>query len=462
MLLSNPVTGRPWRWLLSVVLLLAAESQAALPWTLSGEQLNAEFWVQRTEAADTPLISADALAALNHRQMTNGPALRDLATLPATLPGDELRAQIALLSADPPATRVLASGQAPSKRQRRAWQRSLNLAGIGESVALTWALVTARADLRSLPTDTALFSTTGSSDLDRLQESALFPGVAVAIAHRSRDRQWAYVLSTRYAAWMRVGHLGITDRETALGFATRTPARWILDHDAFSSFDPLRQTRIRLDMGTRLLWLADWPLDQAVSGQLPLAHWVLEFPDRDALGKLLIRPILLPRSVASADTPLPFTRANLLRQGFRFLGERYGWGHDDEGRDCSGLISEIYASVGLLLPRNTGDQARGQALARIELTADTSSAQRLAAIRRLQAGDLLYMPGHVMMLVGQINGEPYVLHDAHTARIRDPAGELRELSFRGVVLTPLSPLLAEDGRSWIDLLTVLQRAEPRP
>jgi len=53
--------------------------------------------------------------------------------------------------------------------------------------------------------------------------------------------------------------------------------------------------------------------------------------------------------------PLPFTRANLLRQAFRFLGERYGWGHDYQGRDCSGFVSEVYRSMGVQLPRNTSD-----------------------------------------------------------------------------------------------------------
>ncbi|AVP97789.1 NlpC-P60 family protein [Ahniella affigens] len=457
----NAVSHRLRCVLLWSLLCLAPSSRAALPWTIDAHHLDAGFWIAQNAGADDVLLPRDQISAFNRRQFAGDRSLRDLHQLPEQIDGDTLRTQIASFSQDP-STRVLASGKPPSKSLRRRWQKDLNLSAIAKHVPVAWGLVTTRADLRTLPTDTALFSTQGSTDLDRLQESALFPGDAVAILHHSRDRQWAFVQSDRYAAWMHQDQLAVGDRQTVLGFATSEPARWILAATAESSFDPEIAHGLRLDMGVRLPWVADWPMDQAVSGQLPLAHWVLQAPMRGAAGRLVIRPILLPKSIASATEPLAYSRANLLRQGFRFLGERYGWGHDDGGRDCSGLIAEIYRSVGIVMPRNTGDQARSLAFARTELPATMNHSDRLQALGALQPGDRLYMPGHVMMLVGQRDGEFYVLHDAHTARVQDLAGNRRDLTFRGVVVTPLSPLLSEDGRSWIDLLTVLQTATPAP
>ena len=46
-----------------------------------------------------------------------------------------------------------------------------------------------------------------------------------------------------------------------------------------------------------------------------------------------------------------------------FLGERYGWGHRYNGRDCSGFVSEVYQSMGVQLPRNTSDQSVSPACA---------------------------------------------------------------------------------------------------
>lgn len=461
-MLTNWVVPRlTWCVLLLSLLCLAPSSRAALPWTVDDRHLDAEFWIAQAPDAEHPLLTRDRIAAVNQRQLQTDRSLRDLQQLPNRLDGDILRARIAGFSLDP-TNRVLASGKPPSASQRRRWQRNLNLRDLAHQVSIEWGLVTTRADLRTLPTDTALFSTDGSTDLDRLQESALFPGEPVAVLHRSRDQLWAFVQSDRYAAWMRADQIALADRSTVLEFATRRPARWILAATAKTSLHPELRQGLDLDMGVRLPWRADWPLDEPIAGQLPLAHWVVEAPARNAAGQLVFRPMLLPKSVPSASEPLPYSRANLLRQGFRFLGERYGWGHDDNGRDCSGLISEIYRSLGLVIPRNTGDQARSAAFQRTELAADLDHGRRMNALAALEPGDRLYMPGHVMMLVGHHHGEFFVLHDAYTARVADVSGKRRELTFRGVVVTPLSPLLSEDGRPWIDLLTVLQSATPAP
>ena len=80
------------------------------------------------------------------------------------------------------------------------------------------------------------------------------------------------------------------------------------------------------------------------------------------------------------------TRANILHQSFKFLGERYGWGNAYNARDCSGFVSEVYRSFGVQLPRNTRDQGVSPALNRIAFTADDDHEKRLAVLRKLQVG----------------------------------------------------------------------------
>ena len=66
----------------------------------------------------------------------------------------------------------------------------------------------------------------------------------------------------------------------------------------------------------------------------------------------------------------------MLHQSFKFLGERYGWGHSYNARDCSGFVSEVYRSFGVQLPRNTRDQGVSPALDRIAFTTDGRSMRR--------------------------------------------------------------------------------------
>ncbi len=437
------------------------DADAALPWTTEPGQLTADYWINRTPEADVLLLDRQSIAAMNARLLTDNPSMQPMARIPQSFSGDQLRKRIKQLG-HLPDERFDNRGRPLSNRARRQFQRALALDRLSANVLPRWALVTERSSLRSLPTLERLTNKPADHDLDRLQESTLFPGDAVAVVHTSRDRNWHFVIGERYAAWVTASSLAFADREVVLDFQHQEPALVIHGAKARTVFDPTRQRSDVIDMGVRLPWQKDWPLDTPVSGQLPLAHYVVSWPSRDRSGQLSLRPTLIPMTEPAGPAHLPYQRSMVLRQGFRFLGERYGWGHDFEGRDCSGFVSEVYRSVGIQLPRNTRDQAASRTFQRRELPTTWTRAQRLEHLRELGPGDLLYLPGHVMMLVGSVDGEPWVLHDAHTVRVAGTKGELRSLPLNGVVVTPLTPLLTETGEALIDRLTVSQRILPAP
>jgi cell wall-associated NlpC family hydrolase len=231
-----------------------------------------------------------------------------------------------------------------------------------------------------------------------------------------------------------------------------------------TAFDPSRPalSQLSLDMGVHLPLLADWPRDDAVSGQAAYAAWVVSLPMRDTNGRLQLVPALVPRGQDARVGDLPLSRANLLRQAFKLLGERYGWGHDDDGRDCSGFLSDVFAAFGVRMPRNTGDQAKTPVFAHERFDESMSRAQRMQAIARLQVGDLVYIPGHVLMVVGFEHGEPWVIHDVQGVSLRDGDG-LRRIPLNGVSVTPLLPLQFDAGHDYIDRMTaIVHPLQPLP
>jgi hypothetical protein len=219
-------------------------------------------------------------------------------------------------------------------------------------------------------------------------------------------------------------------------------------------------SELQLDMGVRVPVLADWPESKAVNGQHPYTAHVIELPERAGDGSLRFTPALLPRTTDTADDYLPLSRANLLRQGFKFLGERYGWGHSYNARDCSGFVSDVYRSFGVELPRNTRDQAVTPALNRITFTDADDHERRLAVLRNLEVGDLVYIPGHVMMVIGHENGMPYVIHDTTGISYRDGNGEVTRVVLNGVSVTPLTPLLFARKEPFVDHITSILRVRP--
>jgi len=161
---------------------------------------------------------------------------------------------------------------------------------------------------------------------------------------------------------------------------------------------------------------------------------------------------------ASDTSPgyLPVTRADLLRQAFKLLGERYGWGHQFNARDCSGLVSEVYRSMGLLLQHSSALQGTSSAFRHRLFTAKDTHAERVRALQAAGIGDLVVVPGHVMMIVGHVDGAPYVIQDVPYAVFDDPAtGKRRRTKLNQVAVTPLLPLYADDTTLYVDAMTSL-------
>ncbi|MNV46943.1 Dipeptidyl-peptidase 6 [compost metagenome] len=257
--------------------------------------------------------------------------------------------------------------------------------------------------------------------------------------------------------------VGVGSAEQVFGYGKAAAHRVITGATARTVHTPEepRVSDLQLEMGVRVPVLSDWPAMTPVNGQQAHASHVIQLPVRNDDGSLALVPALLPRSQDTAADYLPLTQANLITQAFKFLGERYGWGHSYDTRDCSGFVSEIYRSFGVLLPRNTSAQAVSPALDRIAFSDKDGKAKRDAAINNLQVGDLIYIPGHVMMAIGQSNGMTWVIHDTSGGSWFDASGKRVHASLNGVSVTPLQPMMASDTASYIDRMTNIQRIRPQ-
>ncbi len=431
---------------------------------VNAARLTPDYWIARAPQPDAVLLDAAGIAAQNARLTQVGPAVLDLSTLPDTLTAAEVQERIMAVSAPPESPLYDEHGQPLPPHAIPALLDALALDAIPAEAAPRWGLVVQRADLRAFPTTQRVFSSPSDTDIDRFQESALFPGTPVAILHTSADGAWHFVASKLYSAWIAARFVAEGDSADVFGYAAREPHLIITGANVRTAFTPERPelSLLQLDMGLRLPLRADWQPQTPVNGQLGYASHVIELPLRDTQGRLAFAPALLPRTADVAVSPLPLTRANLIRQGFKFLGERYGWGHSYGTRDCSGFVSEVYRSFGIELPRNTRDQARSTAFDRIAFAPDDGHAARLAALEKLDVGDLIYIPGHVMMVIGREDGKTWLIHDTTGATVLDERGEPSRLVLNQVSVTPLEPLRLNRNASYVDGITAIQRLRPNP
>ena len=438
-----------WTWCLvtlAVIVAAAADARGAGP-------LEAAHWIARCPEPDRVVADATAIAAFNRRLLADDPTLTDLSAVPTAMTRDSVADRVRRRSTVPDRPLVFGDGTPADESARRRWHDAINVddAAIPATVELRFALVVRRAAVRRLPTCERVHASAADTDIDQFQETAFFPGTPVAAIHATADSRWQFVIGTTYDGWIETESLAFGSRGDVLGYAARA-SRVITAARATTAFTPELPavSAIALDMGTTLPERRDWPAAEAVNGQSAAAATVVELPVRDPAGSLRITPALLPLSAGSHAGPLPATRANVLRQAFAFLGERYGWGHDFDGRDCSGFVGDVYKSLGFLLPRNTRDQQVSPSLDRTPLPPEWPLERRMTAVAALQPGDLAYSRRHVMMVVGHDEAGPWVIHDTREGRPATGAA-----AANGVIV---QPLLAVDPS--LASLTTLVRILP--
>jgi cell wall-associated NlpC family hydrolase len=422
--------------------------------------LSAQFWIDRLPEPDEVLMDREAIRAFNANAYATDPHLVDIGGIPARLPGDEVHRGIRAISKPYKAPLFYHDGREVAESDYRRYTDNLALDSIPDSVEVRFGLVLRRADMRTWPTEDAVYKSTDTIDLDRFQENGLFPAAFVAVLHESRDGEWYFAQSYNYAAWVRRDRIAIGDREEIKAYKNAEPFVVVTGDRIETTFNPVMPaiSELQLDMGVRLPLADPQNTTHDVHGQNPYTSYVVRLPVADGEGGLAFESALIARRHDVRRDYLPYTPANVIRQGFKFLGERYGWGHSYNARDCTGLVSEVYKAFGIIMPRNSAQQGNSPIGRNVQVPGSDTRERRLRKIGAMEVGDLLYFPGHVMMYIGDDDGKPYVLHDTSSGlRYVDEDGEYYEGILNGVSVTPLISLQTSEESSYVDELYAIKR-----
>ncbi|WP_191621261.1 SH3 domain-containing protein [Marinihelvus fidelis] len=403
-----------------------------------------EFWIDRCRAPDTVLMPPEAIEAFNRDAYARDPSLVDLAHFSRQLSAADVQARIEATSRRPAMALRHADGSEVTEADWQGYQAACNPGGVDDTVDVVFAMAHLRADMRTWPSADVVFRDEETRHLDRFQENTLFPGDVVAVLHRSQDGQWLFVQSHNYAAWVLVGSLATGDRADML--AWRDAPERVVVTAAFvdAQFNEPEHDRgaLALEMGASL------PICQG--GEEGAGRWPVRLPVADSAGGLAFADAFLPATEGVRRGWLPYTRRHLVELAFRFLGEPYGWGHSRNARDCTGLVSEVYRAMGFVLPRNSAQQGHSPIGINTRFAEDATVAEKLEHIRGADVGDLLYSTGHVMMFLGLVDNEPWVIHDLAGAGWMDDEGQYHEREFSGVSVTPLVSLHMSRDVTYLD------------
>ena len=334
-----------------------------------------------------------------------------------------------------------------------AWLESMKTASDAEHFPSLHrpAIAVTNASMRVLPTEHPAFydfALAGEGfPFDYMQNSLVLAGTPLLATHVSRDRAWVLVESRFTFGWVRATDIAWVDDGFMAAFRTGTYVALTRDNVPVTDLDG--QFLLSADIGCIL------PTERTESGPVVLV------PVRDHRGDAVLhRAALDPEDAQPA--PIPATPDNFARIAGRMLGQQYGWGGLYGNRDCSATTMDLMAGFGLFLPRNSSQQAKVGTVVELE------GLDREARIERIREKGtpfltLVRKPGHIMLYIGQLDGQPVVLHTIWGLKTVVGDGFGRAVIGRTVIttLTPgeeLDNLARPDGV----LLMTVQRLSTLP
>ncbi len=359
------------------------------------------YWIKKISKPDEVILNASDIRLFNGLTLEGTDGMADIHAMPDVISGQRVFDWMWSDLLTDPLGKYDSRGHAIPDGffEDLAW--NMDFEDIPEEVEVRFGVITGRADVRGLPTDMALLPKPGRGGFDMIQYSSLYPAERVALLHMSRDNEWGFFQTSTFRGWIRMDRVAFGEREDVLEeesgpFVIVTGSKVKIYGDR-----AMKTLAGEAAMG-RVLYLA--------AKKSAASPWAVRFPVRGADGVLEWKEAYIHQRADVHEGYLPYTRRNVIRQAFKMLGEEYGWGGRDGLRDCSLFIQDVFATVGLKLPRNSRYQGlSGDVLAQRD---DFGTSEEVAlALKHADPGTtLLTLRGHVMLHIGNVKGKPFVIH----------------------------------------------------
>lgn len=374
------------------------------------EMLKADFWINRLKNPDKLIKTNDQITQFNEEITRFSNDRKNVFKIKSTVSGSEIKGLIKN-EYDAIAGRKLFNKNdkyVPKSFFTDEIKPNIRFEDIPKRIKVRWAASVKYASVRAIPTDVGMLEEKGDVEFDMLQYSKIKTWTPAAVYHTTKDGNWSYVQATFVRGWIKTKDLAIFDSQEQLkSYVDRKRDYLIVTGPEIPVFSNpgLTEVRAEASMGTH------FPI-QDENGN----YYQSLLPVRGKGGAVSLEKIFISKASDVSKGRLPYTQRNIIRQSFKLLSARYGWGSFWDGRDCSGFIFDAFMSMGIEIPRNSKEQGIiGTFLNRFEPF--ESEQQKIATLAVAREGiTLIRMPKHIMLYLGQIDGLHYVIHSTWAER----------------------------------------------
>jgi hypothetical protein len=361
---------------------------------------NAQFWIDKVQNPGLPLLSPEEIRIMNEENLKKQElSLARMRDLKEEWTREEI---FSLLKED---------WEEFGDSGENSLRKNFNQESLRERNRMVFAMIIKRTDVRVFPTTEPSMNPKVHPEFDQFQHSSITPGTPIGIYHFGKDGSWAYAQSGFIRGWIRTDAIAFATEKRDVVDYEEAKDRLVITGDGVTIFgDPsLRQPIYVAQMGNSYPW----------SGKRDRVN-TLRIPFRETDGRLSFRTGYLRGDADVRLGFLPFTQESLARQAFKMLHQPYSWGEKIEGRDCSRFIVDLFGTFGILMPRNSKQQAQiGTSLG--EVKGKTEKEKESILYHSVPLATTLRIPGHIMLYLGKDHGKYYVIHSLWGIQVPRPS-----------------------------------------
>lgn len=426
------------------------EDTTSLAPNMTGDMAAPEYWIKKMQNPDKILMTADEIEAMNERIIKkSGTNMYDLANLSTTFNGKRMAESNANFKSP---TGLYLNGSPVPESYYEAIRNNIRNAKVSEQMEIRYGFAVNRAEIKAYPYEDFLSDSSTDVEWDNLVSAAVRVNEPLAIYITTADGKFALVKNSVCSGWISTKDIAVCSSK----------AEWE-DVQKMEKFLVVTGEKIYLEAGTAYPEVSEKCLpmgtvlelvtetDALLMNRIAWNNYVVKMPHRNEDGSFSQRKVLIPANRDVHVGYLDMTRAEIVRQAFKCLGNRYGWGGMLNSQDCSGFIRDVYSCFGLDIPRNTTWQAAMPV--NVKKLAEMDDAEKKQELKNMEPGTILQFPGHEMLYLGEKNGRFYTINNV-SSLVSPVEGETGTdvLRIRNVIVNDLSTR-RKNGKTWYEQLS---------
>ena len=439
---------------------------------VEGFMLKPEYWIEKIGDAEKLILNEQEVIEFNKKSFrkmkSKGFAewLYDMETYPETITRGELLHTMKSYSSEealPSKTCYDIHAKKISKTVKEEVLYQANFEGISNEIRVEWGMLINREDVRAFPTDTVFAEEPKYIDFDLFQLTTLPAGSPVVILHQSKNGKWYYIQTMIYKGWVKRENIALAkNKKEIFDYANSDKFLMVAESKIETEPNPfIKQiSNIVFQMGDKIPLIEFDEIPESIPmnnlhAQSPQGCYVVKIPVKDEEGYLEFRLALIARYNDVCEGYLPYTRGNIIQQAFKLLGERYGWNGMFKRRDCSQFIMNVFKTMNIIIPSFTRMQEEGTAGKSIEFSG--SIQRRESVLNKLQPGDPIHLKGHVVMYLGKVGENYYMIHSGSGYGIKSKDGRIKPITIHGIFISEVHQLLMREEKSYLEAFTTAQK-----